>query len=265
MAGSWTRYAARAMADDGRTAGSERADAFDVGLIDDRAEFAEHLSNMRVRAGRTIRSLARALDQPPATIGGYFSGQHLPGVAQIELFKRLLRLIGVEDEAEVGRWVEVLVRVRRRPGPRPASVPVPYRGLASFQEQDAAWFFGREVLTDVVVRRAAELSKDPAAGTTLAVVGPSGAGKSSLLLAGVVPLLRSGKTEFDSTWACTVMCPGAQPLQSLAESLAGLTGERRRRSKRACERTRVIGRRKQRSHGAHCRSRSVRRALHVVQ
>jgi Novel STAND NTPase 1 len=59
----------------------------------------------------------------------------------------------------------------------------PYKGLDHYAEQDAPFFFGREVECDVV---AANLL---AARLTL-LYGRSGVGKSSLLHAGVVPRLR---------------------------------------------------------------------------
>ena len=195
----------------------------DPTLIRDRQEFAAQLSAVRVRTGKTIRALARELDQPSATIGGYFSGQHLPSVAQTELFRSLLRGLGILEQREIESWIDALARVRRRPGPRPATAPVPYRGLVSFQVEDAGWFFGREVLADAVVRRAAELVKDPADGTAMVVVGPSGSGKSSLLRAGVVPSIEGGTTDLGSSWHCAVVCPGTQPVVRLAEALAAIS------------------------------------------
>ncbi|MET8687250.1 hypothetical protein ABZV77_23845 [Streptomyces sp. NPDC004732] len=71
-----------------------------------------------------------------------------------------------------------------------AAVPgvCPYRGLASYRQQDAQWFFGRERSTDALVAqlRAAE------SGGLVMLVGASGAGKSSLLNAGLVPTLQKG-------------------------------------------------------------------------
>src|SRR5262249_38191862 len=73
-------------------------------------------------------------------------------------------------------------------GPRPGGVASsPYRGLAAFEEQDAAFFFGREAAATAVLDRMSRLL----AGTGLLVVsGASGAGKSSLLRAGVLPRIR---------------------------------------------------------------------------
>lgn len=192
----------------------------EVAGLGDRVAFAEQLTLVRSRAGKSIRALARELDQPPATIGGYFSGQHLPGVAQTELFRELLRHMGIVDQDEIERWVGALARVRRKPGPRPAGAPVPYRGLEAFGTDDAAWFFGREVLTDAVVRRAWELVKDPDAGTMLAVVGPSGSGKSSILRAGVIPAIVAGRTGFGPGWEWALLSPGADPTARLAAAMA---------------------------------------------
>jgi transcriptional regulator with XRE-family HTH domain len=56
----------------------------------------------------------------------------------------------------------------------------PYRGLAAFEEQDAALFFGREAATAQVLER---MSRQLAGAGLLMVSGVSGAGKSSLLRA----------------------------------------------------------------------------------
>ncbi|MBZ3906906.1 WD40 repeat domain-containing protein [Streptomyces griseiscabiei] len=77
--------------------------------------------------------------------------------------------------------------------PLPGGV-CPYRGLASYRQQDARWFFGRERSTDALV----ELLR--AAGRTgglVMLVGASGAGKSSLLNAGLVPAVRGGALDDD--------------------------------------------------------------------
>jgi serine/threonine protein kinase/DNA-binding XRE family transcriptional regulator len=63
----------------------------------------------------------------------------------------------------------------------------PYKGLRSFEEADAADFFGREALTQQLLARLGE-SGDLA--RFLAIVGPSGSGKSSVVKAGLIPALR---------------------------------------------------------------------------
>ena len=64
----------------------------------------------------------------------------------------------------------------------------PYRGLAAFEEADAALFFGREAATAQVLER---MSRQLAGTGLLMVSGVSGAGKSSLLRAGVLPKIRA--------------------------------------------------------------------------
>ncbi|GAB2736387.1 hypothetical protein [Streptomyces bullii] len=79
-----------------------------------------------------------------------------------------------------------------RPTADTAAVPggvCPYRGLASYRQEDARWFFGRERSTDALV---AQLRAVEATGGLVMLVGASGAGKSSLLNAGLVPALRDG-------------------------------------------------------------------------
>ena len=69
----------------------------------------------------------------------------------------------------------------------------PYKGLASFQEEDAERFFGREKLTRELWRQFRDLhvnvTGQPAPVRLLSLIGPSGSGKSSLARAGLVPEL----------------------------------------------------------------------------
>lgn len=64
------------------------------------------------------------------------------------------------------------------------SPATPFRGLSTFQEDDADVFFGRD---DDIDRVVTALRGDQ---STVTVYGPSGCGKSSLALAGVVPRMR---------------------------------------------------------------------------
>ncbi|MCW2942252.1 MAG: transcriptional regulator, family [Actinomycetia bacterium] len=170
----------------------------DLSHLRTRRDFAAELTLTRERAGLTVRDVASALDVPDSTIGGYFSGRHLPTAKQTELMRGILRLCGVSGEAEVQEWLQALGRVRRAPGRRAAAAPSPYRGLSSFQPEDAEWFYGRERLTRLLVERLTERR-------LLAVVGPSGSGKSSLLRAGLIPALAAGH------WPVLLMTPGDRP------------------------------------------------------
>nr|WP_155055670.1 PD40 domain-containing protein [Streptomyces blattellae] len=104
---------------------------------------------------------------------------------------------------------------RRSAGDAPA-VPggvCPYRGLASYRQQDAPWFFGRERSTDALM---AQLRAAEKTGGLVMLVGASGAGKSSLLNAGLVPALEQQGREV------VQFVPGARPLAGLTGRIPGL-------------------------------------------
>ncbi|MGW1539114.1 NACHT and WD repeat domain-containing protein [Streptomyces sp. NPDC002309] len=90
----------------------------------------------------------------------------------------------------------------------------PYRGLASYRQQDAPWFFGRERSTDAL---AAQLRAAERTGGPVMLVGASGAGKSSLLNAGLVPALRAGESR-----EVVQLVPGADPLAELTRRIPEL-------------------------------------------
>ncbi|MFD9393854.1 AAA family ATPase [Streptomyces sp. NPDC060000] len=136
---------------------------------------------------------------------------------------------------------EVPVASVQEEGERPAAeaqgVPggvCPYRGLASYREQDAQWFFGRERSTEALV---AQLRSAEGSGGLVMLVGASGAGKSSLLSAGLVPALQNGvpadrnsgsrgtKADADTSVNATKVLqfvPGADPLAELTSRIPEL-------------------------------------------
>ena len=103
-------------------------------------------------------------------------------------------------------------------------VDSPYRGLGAFEEQDAAFFFGREAAATEVLERMSRLLE----GAGLLVVsGVSGAGKSSLLRAGVLPRIRGAglaSAPGSASWPCLVFTPARAPLDELALRVALLAG-----------------------------------------
>ncbi|HZS42406.1 MAG TPA: protein kinase [Polyangia bacterium] len=90
----------------------------------------------------------------------------------------------------------------------------PYAGLSSFQEEDAARFFGR---TREIAAMVTRIRDRPLMG----VIGPSGVGKSSLVRAGLVPALKQS----GEAWEIHVLRPGRQPLVALAGVLAPLLAD----------------------------------------
>ena len=104
-------------------------------------------------------------------------------------------------------------------------VDSPYRGLSAFEEQDAAFFFGREETATQLLERISRLA-DGGAGL-LVVSGVSGAGKSSLLRAGVLSRIRGAglaSAPGAAAWPCLVFTPGRVPLDELALRVAVLAG-----------------------------------------
>lgn len=83
----------------------------------------------------------------------------------------------------------------------------PYMGLRYFDTSDAALFYGREALTDELLRRVQKES-------FLAIVGASGSGKSSVARAGLIPAWKAA-----TMGTVHVITPTAHPLESLAASL----------------------------------------------
>jgi WD40 repeat protein/transcriptional regulator with XRE-family HTH domain len=185
----------------------------DLAACHTRGDFGQLLARLRGVAGLSIRDVSAATGIPTATLGDYFNGRHTPPPRD-RILERILDACGVTDETLVAAWTAARDRVRPTPGRPAAHAPAPYRGLAFFRTEDAAWFFGRQDLTGRLAREARALR---AQGLPMVVTGPSGAGKSSLLRAGLIPALAPGTTVI-------VITPGEHPARALAAALppAGL-------------------------------------------
>ena len=86
----------------------------------------------------------------------------------------------------------------------------PYRGLSSYGPADADVFVGRE-------RLVAELATRVLDRRLVIVTGASGSGKSSLVRAGLIPLVKSGRLPGATAWRVNVTVPGDDPLRPLDE------------------------------------------------
>lgn len=147
-------------------------------------------------------------------------------------FKAAFQTFPTTDEFE--RQIEELLRQwlnsrhllgRRLHWPKERGSPFP--GLAPFEAEQAAVFFGRDRAIDEARRR---LTVAAAGGTPfLLVVGPSGSGKSSLARAGLIPRLTTpGIVETIDLWRVAVMKPSegqAGPVSSLAAALVSALPE----------------------------------------
>jgi WD40 repeat protein len=169
------------------------------------AEFACELRKLREEAGRpSYRELARRASFSVTVLSEAAGGRSLPTLAVVRGY---VQACG----GDVGQWEERWrdTAAQQQEG---SAGSAPYQGLASYGVEHAGVFFGREELTEDLLRRLAT-------GRFLAVFGPSGSGKSSLLQAG---LLASVHRDLD--WTTVLLTPGEQPAAALAGHVAAVTG-----------------------------------------
>jgi ABC-type iron transport system FetAB ATPase subunit len=121
-------------------------------------------------------------------------------------FRLVLAVCGVDRPEAVEEWLRAWLRVRRSAG-APSSAAKPYRGLAPYQIEDAEWCFGRAELVDQLVDSVVRLVMG--GGGFHPVVGASGSGKSSLLRAGLLHAIQSGKCRLEVRWTATLLTPGS--------------------------------------------------------
>ena len=144
---------------------------------------------------------------------------------------RILRAFqSFNDALEFQRQLDLCVRgwlleqgyLRDAPAWNSAVLGSPFRGLAAFEEQHAAVYFGRRVALDLAWQR---LLRAHAQGAGfLLMLGASGSGKSSLVKAGIVPQFRAHMNAHGVILAhVTEMRPGSDPLTALANALSELT------------------------------------------
>lgn len=178
----------------------------DPGSFTTAAQWSAGLQHLRERSGLSVRDLARAAGASSSTVGGYVSGRHLPTIAASEVVDRILATVGLDD-ADRRAWLDALNRLRRNPSVlRPATAQPPWKGLAGYGVDDAAWFCGREALTDRLVAAVKAAPRLP-----VLLVGASGSGKSSLLHAGLAARLAAeGALVLTRT-------PGSLPAQAVQD------------------------------------------------
>ncbi|MGH3878989.1 MAG: hypothetical protein ACRDSK_18320 [Actinophytocola sp.] len=186
----------------------ERSLEQDRGLV---VEFARELRWLRERAGRpTYRELSSRAHFSTSALAEAASGRRLPTLAVTVAFVRACEGDVAEWES---RWRECAADLAETAEDCPDEADAPYAGLAAFQRDDAARFFGRDRLVDEVVARVRDRRM-------VAVFGPSGSGKSSVLMAGLVPRLVPDQAR----GRAVVITPGPHPIEECAGRLAGLVG-----------------------------------------
>ncbi|MFJ4878450.1 hypothetical protein ACIP93_25040 [Streptomyces sp. NPDC088745] len=180
--------------------------------------FAASLRQLREKAGSpTYRVLSQRTHYSVTTLSSAAAGRVLPSLPVALAYVRAC-------DGDVGEWEQLWHRSAARIAAGAASAgpeacgaeegpAAPYPGLAAFQREDGERFFGREDVTDDLVRRLA-------GHRFVAVFGASGSGKSSLLRAGLLPRLAAGA----ETSTVLLFTPGPHPLEECAIGLATEAG-----------------------------------------
>ncbi|WP_084150017.1 CHAT domain-containing protein [Picosynechococcus sp. NKBG042902] len=175
---------------------------------------ANSLGNLQIPVTIVMR------EPVPNRVAQDFFQRFLEGyaIAQLPLYQAVKQarrqLQGLENDYPGAAWLPIICQNSALLPPTWLQLgglpPCPYRGLNTFQEQDAAVYFGRESLREKLVER---LQSQP----LLPLVGASGSGKSSLVFAGIVPQLRQ---DARYNWAIQVMRPENDPVARLAHAVA---------------------------------------------
>src|SRR5690606_17424038 len=127
----------------------------------------------------------------------------------------------LSDPSRRERGLDILTAAIRGEPPPPDDAHVlaarsagsPYRGLLTFGELDAPFFFGRDAEAEELLDR---VRRTP----FVAVVGPSGTGKSSLVRAGLLPRLRQLRGSHGGRdWDVLALVPTFRPCHAVAEAV----------------------------------------------
>ncbi|WP_328972474.1 nSTAND1 domain-containing NTPase [Streptomyces sp. NBC_00239] len=189
-------------------------------------ELAWQLRQLRQRAGNPgYRALARRVHFSASTLADAARGERL---ASLEVVLAYAEACGGDADEWRARW-SAAAKARAAAGSRQplrsgtdgadgAAQPedCPYQGLASFQPEEAARYFGRSELVGRLVARVEQLS-------FVALFGASGSGKSSLLRAGLLGSI-AADPQAAGRWRILLMTPTSHPVRELADQVAKVCG-----------------------------------------
>lgn len=180
------------------------------------ADFALALRRLRKEAGGpTYSTMARLGPYSVATLSRAAGGEQLP---TLPVALAYAKACGGDLQQWQARWQQASEDLMAAQAADRAVEPPPYRGLARFEPDDHALFFGREQVID-------DLATLTARHPLVAVFGASGIGKSSLLRAGLIPRLRDTASQDQSRpGAIRILTPGAHPLATHASALEPADG-----------------------------------------
>ncbi|MDX3454011.1 hypothetical protein PV396_19010 [Streptomyces sp. ME02-8801-2C] len=169
----------------------------------------------RAAGGPSYRAMTGTAGCSVSSLSEAAAGRKLPSLA---VFQGYVRACGGDLGEWDPRWKDADAETTGTVREEIADAPPPYRGLARFEPDDHALFFGRDRLVDevrelVCTRRFAVL------------FGASGSGKSSLLRAGLIPHLRDEIARGGCPAVLRILTPGARPVQTYGQLLAPREGE----------------------------------------
>ena len=129
-----------------------------------------------------------------------------------------IMMSGFQDEFNRKKILEMFDKADTSSSPK-EKPKNPYKGLASYNVEDAPFFFGRDYDVNVVFYEVLKLHYGIPGNNFLAVVSESGTGKSSFVKAGILAALKNGRFEGSESWQQIILRPGKRPLQMLSEQL----------------------------------------------
>ncbi|GAA3627365.1 hypothetical protein GCM10022200_07250 [Microbacterium awajiense] len=203
------------------------AQAEAIRLREIHADVEEELLDARLRLGEdatVIPDAERMVRAAPLrehrwsslALANYRAGRQAEAIAVVRAARaRFVEELGIDVGRELHDLEIDILRqdpslepaVHAAPGSIDDDAVCPYRGLAPYDADDAALFFGRDRDVQSLLERARP-------GTIVTIVGPSGSGKSSVLRAGVVPRLR------DQGRRVAVVTPDAAGIAELRTAIA---------------------------------------------
>ena len=175
--------------------------------------------------GKSNRKIAEALYVELPTVKWHITNIY----KKLGVRTRVQAIVRARELKLIGSPVEesVLDASERNVTVAPSEPANPYKGLRAFESADEKDFFGREAAVQRILEKldihASHANGAP--GRFLAIVGPSGSGKSSLVKAGLIPALWSGRLAGSEKWFVVNFVPGPRPLDSLETSLTRIAAD----------------------------------------
>jgi formylglycine-generating enzyme required for sulfatase activity len=165
--------------------------------------------------GVSLQTLPEVAQSTPAAPLMAHAPDADPGFAAV-----IMRCVERDPAARYASGDELREALEGLEAGRPAAAVVgnPYRGLAAFEAEHRALFFGRDPEVRAILERLRGSS-------FVLVTGDSGVGKSSMCRAAVLPRIEEGALGDGRAWHAVTLRPGRRPLAALAAALAPRLGK----------------------------------------